>query len=248
MSNANDIVVEAFMGHVPHSQIDYIVETLKSYEEVINYLVAMETSPTVGEHMHFIIKSVKTSSSCFYEKFRERVFKRKLALRGRALKNKPRQYGKIKDIKDYQKIGAYTVKDGNIRTNFPQDEIDLFRENSYKKFELEGYYSQFLEKIDKYVIKLKLEHVQSDKQLKKEWFDTHPTTCQNSDMDSPAQCPYSADPLDLSRTVKLYIIKELKDSDTESITKGKIDAIWNRWMSKRLSPDEIYKYIYQKRA
>lgn len=233
------------MGHVPHSLIDYVVETIQSYEEVISYLVGLETSPTVGEHMHFIVKTVKSG---FYEKFRERVFKRKLALRGKALKNKPRQYGKINNIKDYEKLGAYTVKDKNIRTNFPQDEIDAFCEKSYKKFELEGYYSQFLDKIDKYVVKLKLEHVQSDKQLKKRWFDHHPLTVESHDLESPAQCPYAADPLDLSRSVKLYIIKELKDANTESITKGKIDAIWNRWMSARLDPEEIYYNIYTKRA
>jgi len=230
-----EIQIEAFMGHVPHSLVEYVVQTLESYEEVICYLVALETSTKVGEHMHFIVKTVKSG---FYEKFRERVFKRKLALRGKALKNKPRQYGKIKDIKDYEKLGAYTVKDANIRTNFPQDEIDIFCQKSYKKFELEGYYSQFLDKIDKFVEK----HITQEKadrlalQKTEAWIN-QPYFEKNKD-----------ERINLDYPVKIFIIKELKDSNTESITKGKIDAIWNRWMSSRMDPEDIYYYIYQKRA
>lgn len=230
-----EIKVEAFMGHVPHSFIDYVVETLESYEDVIGYLVGLETSPTVGEHMHFIVKTCKSG---FYEKFRERVFKRKLALRGKPEKNKPRQYGKIHNIKDYEKLGSYTVKDQNIRTNFPQDEIDHFIKNSHKKFELEGYYTQFLEKIDKFVEK----HIIQEKADRKAFKQT----------DAYINLPYfeknKEERINLDRPVKIFIIKELKDSKTESITKGKVDAVWNRWMSSRMTPDDIYYYIYQKKT
>lgn len=233
MSN-DDVVIEAFMGHVPHNMIEFVIDTLESYEDCIHYLVGLETSKTVGEHMHFIVKSKKSG---FYEKFRERVFKRKLALRGRALKNKPRQYGKIKNIADYEKLGAYTVKDKNIRTNFPQDEIDNFVANSYKKFELEGYYLQFLEKIDDFVKKEKQDHNEIKRQAR--YFE----------MSDYEKRQYNeAHPIDLDYSVKLFIIKEMQAAETESITKGKIDAVWNRWMSKNLGPIEIYYYIYKKRT
>ena len=234
MSNEPDIVIEAFMGHVPHNMIDYITDTLESYDEVIHYLVGMETSPTVGEHMHFIVKSIKSG---FYEKFRERVFKRKLALRGRALKNKPRQYGKIRDIKDFEKLASYTVKDQKIKTNMPQDDIDRFVENSHKKFELEGYYLQFLDKIEDFVKTEKVEHEEFKK--KSGYYQMHR-------LDQQRWC--AEHPFDLDYPVKLFIIKEMQKVKTESITKGKIDAVWNRWMSKNLSPTEIYYYIYNKRT
>ena len=68
-----------------------------------------------------------------YAKFSKRVFIQKFKLRGRATKGCPRQYGKDKDIQSLDKAAAYSIKDGNIRTNMVQERIDKLAELAYEK-------------------------------------------------------------------------------------------------------------------
>ncbi len=68
-----------------------------------------------------------------YAKFSKRVFIQKFKLRGRATKGCPRQYGKVKDIQSLDKAAAYSIKDGNIRTNMVQERIDKLAELAYEK-------------------------------------------------------------------------------------------------------------------
>jgi len=47
-----------------------------------------------------------------YHKFSKRVFTDKYKLRGKAIKDNPRQYGMVQGIRDKDKMIAYTIKDG----------------------------------------------------------------------------------------------------------------------------------------
>ena len=62
-----------------------------------------------------------------YHSFAQRVFKKKHGLRGRAVKGDPRQYGRLKHIENLQRLKAYTIKDGNYRTNLSDVEINTIK-------------------------------------------------------------------------------------------------------------------------
>jgi len=61
------------------------------------------------------------------------VFREKYELRGRAQDGNARQYGRVKNIQDNEKMASYTVKDNNIRTNFEEEQLRKIFEGSYKK-------------------------------------------------------------------------------------------------------------------
>jgi hypothetical protein len=133
---------QMFMGHMPHKDIDYIETVLKEYA-IGEYVIGLEITPRTGiEHYHFLVEM----SDADYTRFAKRVFKDKYKLCGRATKGAPRQYGKVHDIRDLEKASAYTIKDGNIRTNMSQDRIRHLTELSYEK---KG--TDILAKISEYV-------------------------------------------------------------------------------------------------
>jgi len=107
----------AFMAAIAHSEFGYLEEILKEYD-IGEYLIAAEVTDTAhtetkGEHFHFVVQMNDKD----YHKFSKRVFIDKFKLRGKAIKDKPRQYGRVKKIEDFNRMCAYTIKDGNIRTN-----------------------------------------------------------------------------------------------------------------------------------
>lgn len=103
-----------FMAHIKHSESEYIKEQLTDFK----YLFGMETSEY--EHYHFLVEM----SDKQYHAFSKRVFKDKYKLRGRAVCGAPRQYGKVSQIRDIQKMARYTCKDKNIITNLEEEELD----------------------------------------------------------------------------------------------------------------------------
>lgn len=118
--------MQMFMAHIHQNQFDILEDIIKSYET--NYLIALETEPY--HHYHFIAYL----SDGEYHKLSKNLFIDKYALRGRATKGKPRQYGKVKKtIKDEELAIAYTLKDGNYRTNMDQKTIDKCLKKSYEK-------------------------------------------------------------------------------------------------------------------
>ena len=117
----------AFMAHIPHCQIESVMTTLLSYDSVGEYLVGLEGGEY--EHMHFYVEM----SARDYKAFAKRVFIERFKLRGRAAKGLPRQYGKVKAIDNHDKMAAYTLKDGNIRTNIPESRLDALRKVSFQK-------------------------------------------------------------------------------------------------------------------
>lgn len=119
----------AFMAHIPKTEFNYLVNTLKEYD-IGEYLVGHENEPY--SHYHFVVQMSEKD----YHKYAKRVFKDKFNLRGRAIKDYPRQYGKIKKIADISKMQAYTLKEGDYRTNMSLEKINeliiLSKQNTRK--------------------------------------------------------------------------------------------------------------------
>lgn len=117
----------AFMCAAHHLNYDYLEQTLKEYPIGL-YLIAAEKATdshieTNGEHFHFLVQMTDTD----YHKYSKRVFKDKLKLRGQAKDGKPRQYGRVKKIEDVTRMAAYTIKQGNIRTNMTEAQLAAYK-------------------------------------------------------------------------------------------------------------------------
>ncbi len=134
----------ACMAHIPHKHIDYIKDYIdKRFDQ---YIIALETSAKVGEHIHFMLY-VKEPKD--YSNFAQNVFKQKFNLKGRATTDNARQYGRVKDIKSIQRMMAYTVKDANVITKVEdQKALEKAFEISFRK---EDRLSQYNNKILAYV-------------------------------------------------------------------------------------------------
>ncbi len=139
MTDMKQIEPIAFMAHIPHTDFDYLEDTIKEYP-IGSYAISAETSDTGNQHFHFFIQMLDKD----YHSFSKRVFKEKYNLRGRALKDKARQYGKIKKITDLDKMLSYTLKDGNFRTNMPKETIEKAFNKSHQKQETLSKYDEVL--------------------------------------------------------------------------------------------------------
>lgn len=105
---------------------DDLEETLKEYP-IGGYVIAYEQEPY--KHFHFLVEMEERD----YAAYRKRVFIDKWGLRGQARDGKPREYGKVKNIEDFDKMLSYTIKDENFRTNLDQEQIDNALDKSFKK-------------------------------------------------------------------------------------------------------------------
>lgn len=124
----------AFFCALPHTQVDYLEQTIQEYHSLTMYIIAMETSTTShqdfsGQHFHFFCDM----SPKDYHLFAQRVFNRKFHLRGQAKPGLARQYGKVRDIQDLNAMAAYTLKDQNFRTNMEPCIIQNLLALSFKK-------------------------------------------------------------------------------------------------------------------
>jgi len=134
---------QLFMCALDAQWLDMLEKELTLYKGKIgNYVIAHEISTdgtheeTKGSHFHFLVQMNKDS----YHNYCKRVFIDKFKLRGRAVAGKPRQYGKMKGIRDLEKAKSYVVKDmtkdkKSIRTNMSDELIDEAFSKSFKKVE-----------------------------------------------------------------------------------------------------------------
>ena len=121
----------AFMCAAYHYNYDYLEQTLKEYPIGL-YLIAAETTTeshkeTDGQHFHFLVQMTESD----YHKYAKRCFKDKLKLRGQARDGKARQYGKVKKIEDIERMAAYTIKQGNIRTNMTESQLETYKKITF---------------------------------------------------------------------------------------------------------------------
>ena len=138
----------ACMAHIKHEHNKYLIEYIdKRFDQ---YVIAAETSAAVGEHYHFLLYAKNSND---YSKFAQNVFKQKFSLRGRAISGAPRQYGKVKDIRDIKKMMAYTVKDKNVI--YKVDDKKQIEEAFSSSFKKEDRLTCYNNKISKYVTDVK---------------------------------------------------------------------------------------------
>lgn len=143
----------AFFSAIKHEHYDYLETTLKEYD-IGGYIIGAEVSQgthkeTNGEHFHFLVEMTDTD----YHKFSKRVFKDKYKLTGRATSGHPRQYGKVSKIEKLERMKAYTVKDGNFRTNLKDDEVKKITEISFKKEEKQTSREEIIADLNKVELK-----------------------------------------------------------------------------------------------
>lgn len=123
----------AFFCFLPHTEVDYLETTLLEYHSLTKYILSMETSLShqdfSGQHFHFFCDL----SPQDYHNYGTRVFRKKYKLRGQAKPGLARQYGKVKEIHDLNRMAAYTLKDNNFRTNMEPCIIQNLLSLSFKK-------------------------------------------------------------------------------------------------------------------
>lgn len=125
----------AFMAHIPKTEWKQVAKHIAA--KYTDYLVVGEHKPY--EHLHYLVKMTDDQ----YRNYANSVFRQKYKLRGRAQDGKARQYGKIKEIRDLERLKAYMVKDGieynvNVFTSMNKTQLEkLHKEVSYEKQERE---------------------------------------------------------------------------------------------------------------
>ena len=123
-------------------QFDYLEKLLK--EKTSKYVVAYESEPKSHYHMLFFANpgTYEKISRHLVEKFDLRRKKH-----GGVIK-----YGKVKQIKDKERMLSYTIKDHNFRTNLEEEEIESAIESSFTKTkgykEIKDKIVQYLDQIE----------------------------------------------------------------------------------------------------
>jgi len=141
----------AGMAHVNHEHREYYVKYIEN--RFTEYLIAWEKSPKGIEHIHYILKDEDGEE--LHRKMVQNVFRNKLKLRGKAGKkgtNKPRQYGRIKEIENLKRLFAYTVKDNNC--DYKIEDMNVIKEALETSFKKNDNYAK-LESILEEYLKLK---------------------------------------------------------------------------------------------
>lgn len=120
----------ACMFHIGEGHFDFVEETLCDYD-IGQYIIAFESDPY--DHFHIIFEGTEK----IYTNFSKRLIE-KFKLRGKSKEGKGRQYGKVKVIKDIDKMMSYTLKNEKYRTNMETDKIQELLEKSFVKKENES--------------------------------------------------------------------------------------------------------------
>jgi hypothetical protein len=135
MLDTEILTYKAFMAAIEHKHLEEVKDILFQYD-IGKYIIAKEITKTAhsetnGEHFHFIVEMTDKD----YHRFSKRLFIDRFNLRGRASKGKPRQYGKVKQIENIEKMKAYTLKENQYESNLSEEELKLLFEQSYQKKE-----------------------------------------------------------------------------------------------------------------
>ncbi len=129
----------ACMFHLEEEHAYYLEQTLLEYDIGL-YLIGFEEDKY--SHFHVMFQG----DNKIYTNFSKKIVE-KFKLRGKAKDGKSRQYGKVKEIDNVEKMAAYTLKDGNIRTNMSEADLEKYRSISYKKNEDKKLFARILEKL-----------------------------------------------------------------------------------------------------
>lgn len=118
-----------FYIDLSEDKFDYVETVVKSYINS-HYLIAYEHYNSKGElkpHFHFIVYCEVNQKNNIYKKI---LTDHKLFVKG---KGGYRPYGMLKKpIRDPQRLKAYCMKDKNVRTNLPDEELQELAKISFK--------------------------------------------------------------------------------------------------------------------
>lgn len=125
---------------IPYKDADYILEQINNYDP-LRYLIVFEhpLGPKGYPHYHYLVWWTDKNYNAFIKKVRE-----KYNLRGKAQKNLRKQYGRLKNIEDLEKLQTYMMKDQMTdlndekyakywRYNITDEDIEKFKKASFKK-------------------------------------------------------------------------------------------------------------------
>lgn len=106
-------------------KFDYLEDTLNSYD-IGRYIIGFEVTNDnkKKEHFHILFEGTDKIYNAFSKKIVEDN-----ALRCKGKGNK--KYGKVKEIRDFEKMCSYTLKGGNFRGTFTDEEITNWYEKSF---------------------------------------------------------------------------------------------------------------------
>lgn len=154
-------------------QFDWLEKTLLEYD-IGKYAIAFEELNNKGQkkpHFHFFFEGTDN----IYNAFSKRVVtKYNLRRKGRGGTIK---YGKVKEIRNYDKMLQYTIKEGNFRTNFDKDKLKEAIEKSFSKeeklkilqemvIELDRFFSKFNQELNKDTVKTRVIKFMLEKDLR----------------------------------------------------------------------------------
>ena len=127
-------------------EYDYLENTLISYIQDGKYCIAHESEPK--SHFHFIFEGTETIYTNFSKKIIEKYDLRRKG-RGGLIK-----YGKVKEIRNLERMLTYTLKDGNYRSNMDKETLQVYFEKSFKKSLKDKTLNLVVEKLDEKIIHL----------------------------------------------------------------------------------------------
>lgn len=136
--------MEYFAGvfHIPISEFDTIERILLDGYDVGTYLIGHEHDPF--SHFHFVAQLPNKKQ---WTAFQKKIVT-KYDLRGKATAGKPRQYGSIKNIRDIDKLKAYTVKQNNVRTNMTDKDYCRYLEMSFTSANNRAFFDALIEELE----------------------------------------------------------------------------------------------------
>ncbi len=141
------------MAALSHQEIETFENHLRDYiDPSASYIIGLETAKdahqdTSGQHFHICVDMEEKE----YDSFRKTILVNKYHLAGQAKLGKPRQYGRIRKLRDYTKILCYTVKDTNIRyRGYTLTEIQDLIDKSYPRPEKTDIAGEILKELEKY--------------------------------------------------------------------------------------------------
>lgn len=111
---------------VNHTEFDTIEKIFHEYDHGL-YIIAAENTEKEKEHFHFLFEG----SEQIYNNFSKRIVEKyNLRRKGRGGLIK---YGKVKNIRNLERMMTYTLKDNTFRSNMDNKMIQSYFEKSFKK-------------------------------------------------------------------------------------------------------------------
>lgn len=111
---------------IDHDQFDIIEKIFHEYDHGL-YIIAAESTEKEKEHFHFLFEGTEQ----IYTNFSKRLIEKyKLRRKGRGGLIK---YGKVKHIRNLERMLTYTLKDNSFRSNMDPASIQVYFEKSFKK-------------------------------------------------------------------------------------------------------------------